>query len=373
MRRIWALAWLDLRIWARNPWAILAAVIPPVAMAVVLTLLSNAVGQQPVALVVAGHGKSTAKMTSIIESDDDAYLLTQTNASQARAMLSDERVAAIITIPADFDAAVTRGNAAVNFELNNIDIDFADDIRRAVARSVARFNAPALAFDEDAPKAETLDNAYHIGISETDLRKTDVEFLDYQVQPVLILLVISLGLLGAALLVTRDFERGTAKPLLLAPVGRLQLILGRILGSTLAAAAVLIPVVALAIWNGNLNPQPGHWPQLIALLGAVTVMSVGLGVLLGVWLKRTRLVALAAVIVSTYLFFLGGGFTTIAFLPGWLQTVSRVVPTRYAIDGVRQALFYADLQGFGHDMLVLVGFAVGSTLLGALALRRAME
>jgi hypothetical protein len=84
-----------------------------------------------------------------------------------------------------------------------------------------------------------------------------------------------------------------------------------------------------------------------------------------VYFKRSRLVALAAVLASTYPFFLGGGFTTIAFLPAWLRDVSKVVPTRYAIDGIRQALFYPDLQDFGHDMAVLLGFAAASSLIAA--------
>lgn len=373
MKKIWALARLDVMVWVKNPWAVLAAVIPPLAMAVVLNTLSNAVGTQPAALVVQGHGPLTNKMVSIIESDTDAYRLTHTNAAAAANMLKHEKVVAVITVPAGFDAAVARHQGKVRFELNNVDTDFADDTRRSVERSVARFNAPALAFDENETKAEAAQNSYHIGIAEHDLRQTDVEFLDYQVQPVLILLVLSLGLLGSAMLVSRDFERATAKMLLMAPTSRLQLVLGRMLGGLLAAASVLVPVVALLIWHGTIKPQHGHWPQIIALLAAVTVMSVGLGVLLGVWLKRSRLVALTAVIASTYLFFLGGGFTTIAFLPTWLRDISKLVPTRYAIDGIRQALFYPDLQGFGHDMVVLLGFAVAATLLAAVVLRRAFD
>ena len=46
------------------------------------------------------------------------------------------------------------------------------------------------------------------------------------------------------------------------------------------------------------------------------------------------------------LFFLGGGFTTIAFLPQWLHNISVFNPIRYSIDGMRQALFYPTLSGF---------------------------
>jgi ABC-2 type transport system permease protein len=82
-------------------------------------------------------------------------------------------------------------------------------------------------------------------------------------------------------------------------------------------------------------------------------------------------VTMTALNASAYLFFLGGGFTTVAFLPHWLQVASRFVPTSYAIEGLRQALFYPDLAGFGHDLLVLTGCAGLSIVLASTLLARA--
>src|SRR5207237_4460138 len=97
-------------------------------------------------------------------------------------------------------------------------------------------------------------------------------------------------------------------------------------------------------------PSASHAVALIALLIAVTLMTVGLGTLLGVALRDTRLVTITGLNVSAYLFFLGGGFTTVAFLPHWLQIASRLVPNSYAIEGLRQALFYPTLTGFNTRM-----------------------
>ena len=73
------------------------------------------------------------------------------------------------------------------------------------------------------------------------------------------------------------------------------------------------------------------------MLVAVTLMTVGLGTLLGIVLRDLRVVTMTALNAAAYLFFLGGGFTTVAFLPPWLQVASRFVPTSYAIEGLRQA------------------------------------
>jgi ABC-type multidrug transport system permease subunit len=81
---------------------------------------------------------------------------------------------------------------------------------------------------------------------------------------------------------------------------------------------------------------------------------------------------MGAVAASTYLFFLGGGFTVIAFLPQWLQTISVFDPARYAIDGLRQLLFYASPQNVAADLIILGGAAIIVMVSGsALVTRRA--
>jgi len=229
------------------------------------------------------------------------------------------------------------------------------------------------------------------------VRETEVSLLQYQVIPIILLVVISVGLLGTALLTARDFDRGTAKIMVLSPVGRLPLVLCRLLGGALITASLVVPLIAVGfmtrsipycheesggpLWLtlllsglcGWMLPVPpwSHALALLALLIAVTLTAVGLGTLLGVWLRDAKIVTMAGLNAAAYLFFLGGGFTTVAFLPEWIQTVSRIVPTSYAINGLRQALFYPDLLGFGRDLAALLVCATIAALLASLALTRA--
>ena len=50
--------------------------------------------------------------------------------------------------------------------------------------------------------------------------------------------------------------------------------------------------------------------------------------------------------------------------------MSALNPIRYAIDGMRQALFYPDLTGFSIDIAVLIGTALVAVLIGSLVVRR---
>jgi ABC-2 type transport system permease protein len=376
MKAIWTLARLDFAVWRKSPWAIAAALIPPLGMLVLVKVLTIAVTAQPVALVIEDRSPQARIVADFIKADTESYLLKETTRERAQHLLAQQRVVAVIDIPKGFGAAVGRGRAMLHYTLNNVDIDVADDIRRSIDRSVAEFDAPQLgASFEGRGGADslTIPNPYRVDIAETDLRKTDVAFDTYQVLPVLLLLVITVGVLGAALLGSRDHERRTMAFLRLTPLRRPSYVLGRLLGTLLATAAIVVPVVAFLGWRGTVDPPPGHWPPFLAVLAGTAILAATVGVLLGVVLRRATTVTLAGVIVATYLVFLGGGFTTIAFLPTWLRTISRAVPTRYAIDGMRQTLFYPDLQGVTTDLVALGAFALAAAAASALALGRSAQ
>jgi ABC-2 type transport system permease protein len=373
IRALWALARLDLRLWRRSPWAIVSALIPPLGMAVLLAMLTLSVGRQPVALVVEGNGPMASQMAHIIQADTEAYALTVTDADTATRLLHDQEVAAVIVIPPHFDDAVATRQGKLDLTLNNVDVDFADDIRRTVDRSVAEFDAPQLGIQGEIggpSKGILIPNPYRLAIAQTALRHTNVDFLRYQVLPALVLLVLSVGLMGTALLGARDVERRTARHLVLAPLPPLGLVAGRFLGGLLTSLLVLVPVVVVATLTGVVSPPPDHWPALAALFACTALCAAGLGAALGAWFRQSRTVAMMSSTVATYLFFLGGGFTTIAFLPEWLRHVSDFVPIRYAIDGMRQALFYPDLHGVATDLVVLSATAAGAVAVGAVMVRR---
>ena len=378
---MWTIAKHDLLMWRRMPSAIACAIIPPVGMTLILVTLSLAVLKQPVALVVEGHGPYAQRMQQIIESDTDSYVnydfskkLQATDTKTAQRLLENQQIAAIIKIPSDFDQNAQKSMGKLHLILNNVDIDFADDIRRSVDRSVAHFDAPILSPKdaEEADKKFVLDksNPYRVLIDEYDLRETNVEWLHYQVIPALVLLVLSVGLMGTALLCAQDIERKTARYLLLTPQHTWILVGGRLLGGVIASLIALVPAVALCMCFGIIAPPPNHWPAFVAIFVGTAVCASSLGAIVGTLLSGSRTIAMASSVLATYMFFLGGGFTTIAFLPSWLQTVSSFIPMRYAIDGMRQALFYSTLDGVTMDIAVLYLTALLCTIIGSIAVRR---
>jgi ABC-2 type transport system permease protein len=393
LRQTWTLAAHDVGLWRRAPWAIAAALIPPAALALLLYVLTFNLGHQPIALVQEGHGRYSNHMTGIFQAQGgDLYSLLTTDRASAMRLLDSQQVAAVVTIPRSFDAAVARcpalqpdqiirdytyarsgcPAAQLQVTLNNANHNFAADIRRALSETVAFFDAP----DVITPISETqLDmsdlNPYRVNVMTALTRANTVDYIHYAVIPCLVLLILSVGVMGTALLCARDIERGTARHLALAPVSPVVLVAGRLLGGVLLSLVVIVPTLALATWTGMIAPPGGHWPALGLVFLATAMCAAGLGAVLGATLRGARAVSMAAAVICTYLFFLGGGFTTIQFLPTWLHRMTAFVPTSYAIDGLRQSLFYPGLYGFGADMRVLLGTAAVAVVAGGVVVRRA--
>jgi ABC-2 type transport system permease protein len=370
---IWRLAWTDVTRWRRS-WVLVAAtLVPAVGVTLMAVALTYAVGRQPVALVAMGHGPVADRVVTILR-ESDGFFLVERSPREAAEDLRTQRVAGVVTVPADFDSRLASHSAVVSVLINNVDLDFSDDIRRSVAQAVVEIDAPGLGElgELGLPAGVSTGNAnpYRIDVAETDLRTPDVGYLAYQLVPVLALVTLTAGTLVTALSMAGDRESGALPMVSIAPVRRGVLAAGRLLGGTVAALAVTAVVLVPCLVAERLTVPAGRWPALVALLLGTAVSSVALGVLIGAVTRRVTTTALVGVNVVTAAFLLGGGFTTIAFLPTWLQRLAHVLPSYYSIGGLREVMFYAATPELTRNLAVLALASVGSVVVaGGLLLR----
>lgn len=145
MRTIWGVARHELILWLRSPAAVAAALFPALGMGVLVALMTVSMGWQPLALVVEGTGEMSQRMSHLIDADEEAYKVMPMSRDEADRALRQQRVAAVVLIPTDFDARITSDDAQLELYINNVvDVDLADDIRRALTRSLAELDAPQL-------------------------------------------------------------------------------------------------------------------------------------------------------------------------------------------------------------------------------------
>ena len=148
---------------------------------------------------------------------------------------------------------------------------------------------------------------------------------------------------------------GTLEALVAQPLTSIELALGLtgypfLFAMSRAAFYVLVSGAFLGLELGRTS-----WPGFVLMLAMTGVALAAIGILLGavvVVVKRSRV---AASVAASGLGFLGGAFFPISVLPNWLEPVGRVVPTRFAFDGLRAAVFRGG--GWTTDFLVLGAFS----------------
>jgi ABC-2 type transport system permease protein len=149
---------------------------------------------------------------------------------------------------------------------------------------------------------------------------------------------------------------GTLEALVTQPIRAWQIALGMAgwpFAFALARAAFYLLVAATLL---GVDLSRASWAGSVLVLLAAGLALLGLGIALGalvvVFKRGNNIVAF----VSVMLGFAGGAFFPLAVLPGWLEFIGKLLPTRFVFDGVRAALFEG--TGWGQDALVLLGYSV---------------
>jgi ABC-2 type transport system permease protein len=357
---IWAIVRKDFAVWLRQPTAVASTVLPALGLIVVLYIGAAAVGRNPVALVVEDNGPHAQELAAILE-DSDAFNVSVLSADQATAALDSLKVAAVITIPSNFDQAFdTRQADPVQIQINNLNLDFTNDLRRSLPAAITEFYGQLPGGND--PIA--------VQVDETDLRQQDVSLLQFDLIPNLVLLLTIAGAINAGLATAREWEDQTIKELLLAPVQRGSLIIGKLLAGWLTTLVIAAIVLAIGALTGYLRPVGAMWLPMLVTVLLLALASAAFGVAIGAAARRFQRVAALTIPLAFYLFFLSGGISVIAFLPQWVQTIAQFVPTYYGMHALQMAVFYNSTEDLGRDLAVLAATAIVMLAVAVASLRR---
>ncbi len=359
----------DIGVWLRQPATIASIVLPAVSLLVILFFFQQAVGRNPVAIVVHDTGPHAQELVKIL-SDSNAFKIAmittaQPNAEQA---LKQLKVAAVITIPSNFDAAFDSHKPdPVTIHINNLNLDFTNDLRRSLPAAITEF------YDDKNNHNEGISGPIRIHVKETDSRQQDIELLRFELVPNLVLLLTTAGIVNAGAATAREWEDSTIKELLLAPISKTSLIVGKLLSGWITTLLIAAVVLVIGAASGYLRPEdPIYWISTVAIVLLIALASAGLGVAIGAAARRFQRVTAIGIPLSIDLFFLSGGITVAAFLPVWLQTTAHFVPTFYGTHALEMAIFYNSSEGLVQDVTVLGVTALAATILGVLSLRKSM-
>ena len=360
LRPVWSICKKDLTLWLRRPLQIVGALLVPVSYTLVVFLGAQATSTEPVAVVNLDHGPVGAQLVRAIN-EAGVFRVHLTSSAHAHRLYNSLQVAAIITIPSNESQLVAaHQRAPVDVVIDNLNLDFTSDVRRAVPDAITTYYA---GLGRASPMKIT--------IAEHNLRRHDVQLYQYSVLPVIILIVTVNGIIAAGMAAAGEFERRTVKELLFAPASSLTIITGKILAGFLATFTLAAAMLGFGAAAGLTPPASASlWLDALAIIALSSAFASGTGIAIGTWFQRRQPVSVAATIAAVEAFALAGGLGVIFFEPLWLQRIAVYDPLTYAIHGLQQAVFYASTSGLARDVTVLAISAAAAAGAGSLALRR---
>ncbi|MDP6347402.1 MAG: ABC transporter permease, partial [Dehalococcoidia bacterium] len=132
-------------------------------------------------------------------------------------------------------------------------------------------------------------------------------------------------------------EMGFLKEVLVAPIPRASLVIGKTLGGATVALVQGIIMLVLSPLAG-IELTPGVILRLVPLMLLVAASIGGLGVLLASRMYSMEGFQVLMNILVMPMLFLSGVFFPVQNLPAWLGVIVRINPVTYGVDAIRQVM-----------------------------------
>ena len=252
----------------------------------------------------------------------------------AQQALKERRVDAILHVRADFSEQLRRpGGAPIQLIVNGVDANTA----RIVSGYVDGVWVNWLA-DRAASTGTPLN--VPVRVEQRIWYNANIRSRNFLVPGLIAVIMTLIGALLTALLMAREWERGTMEALLVTPVAIREVLIGKLLPYFLLGMAGMALSVIMAVWQFGVPLRGSLW---VLLLGTSLFLltALGMGLLIST-VARIQFVAAQLAIIMTFLpaFILSGFIFDIGSMPRVIQGITHIIPARYFV-AILQTVFLA--------------------------------
>ncbi|MCP4541635.1 MAG: ABC transporter permease [Chloroflexi bacterium] len=279
--------------------------------------------------------------------------------ADTHSLLDQGEVSLVVVIPNGFAADIVDASRTPN-------IQFITDASSSVPARYALSGAQGAvtAFMADLFREAGLLSSAQVLDSVIDFRTTvrfnpELDFRFVSVSAQLGFIVYQVTLVVASIGLARERELGTLEQLLVVPLRRVELVIGKAIPALIIGMINFVIILAVSVFVFNL-PVRGSLPLFFALTLLFIAVEIGYGIFIS-GVARTQQQAILFVFVLAIVDMTFSGYMVrVKNLPPALQAVAQIVPFRHYLTIVRGVM----LKGAGLD--VLWPHAVAMALMGIL-------
>ncbi len=197
-------------------------------------------------------------------------------------------------------------------------------------------------------------------------------YFDFIAPGIMAMTVMMSVMTGLPAAISHEKEVGTLDGMMVAPINRLAIIVGKTLAQTARGLlqGILILILAVALFSVTIQ---GNILLVFALLLLGVFSFVGFGVVITSFAKDQETAMMIMMTLMFPMMFLSGVFFPIQQMPWFMQSISRVLPLTYLADALRKVMVLgAGISLITFELAVLIAFGVVMTAIAVPVFRRAM-
>jgi ABC-2 type transport system permease protein len=318
----------------RDPSSIAIGVVLPLILILLFGYgLSLDVKNVPLAVVIDEASDEAVGLVASFELSP--YFEPQIARSMLRAqqLLLEQEVDGIVRIPSDFARQLNAGLADLQLIVHGADANRARIIQGYVQGAVTAWSLQRAVQGRSADSAPVT--------LQTRMWFNEANDSSFFLVPGLIVLVMTLiGALLTAMVMAREWERGTLEALLVTPVRSDEILIGKTLPYFLLGMIGLAVCVLAAKFLFQVPLRGSLWVLLGASMLYVLV-ALGIGLLISSWVKN-QLVASQLTMLATFMpaFMLSGFLFDLRSMPAAVRLITYLLPARYYV-ALLQSVFLA--------------------------------
>ena len=319
----------------RDPSSLAIAFLLPVALLLIFGYgVSLDAEHVPVALVIELPSPDTASFTSGFQQSRYFVPVFQRNLADAEQALLDRRVMAIVHLRSDFARRLREpGGAPIQVIVNGTDANTARLILGYVQGIWQKWLQR-----ETVARADTL--AMPIQLEQRVWFNSELRSRNFLVPGLIALIMTLIGALLTALVMAREWERGTMEALLVTPVTLREVLLGKLVPYFILGMGGMALSVAMGVWLFGVPLRGSVW-VLFAATTLFLLAALGMGLLIST-VTKNQFVACQLAIITTFLpaFMLSGFIFDIGSMPRIVQWLTHVLAASYFV-AILQTVFLA--------------------------------
>jgi ABC-2 type transport system permease protein len=389
LRHSLRIAWKDLLELFRNRLGLVLLIVMPLFMMVMVGFMYQSGGatNMPVAIVNEDQGYANSTLPSQVFingiqaiNNQTHFLLfsNSTSVADLKDLIQKGQLDGGIVIPSNFSQSIITGQQGTIIVVSdNSNPQGAAEVQgysqiyiNQMATLMAQHNIIALNPALNMTTSLSVVNPYKTQLEGVISGSSNAfSFIAPGIMAMTVMMSVMTGLPVA---ISQEKEIGTMDGMMVAPINRLSILLGKTLAQTGRGLLQGVIILGLAIGVFGVAIQ-GSILLVFALLLLGVFSFVGLGIVITCFTKDQETAQMMMMTLMFPMMFLSGVFFPISQMPWYMQDISKVLPLTYASQALRKVMVLgAGIPQISTELIILIGFGVVMIAIALPVFRRMM-